>query len=750
MRQILQRGLMGGVLFFTWQNVSGAPGLELSLEQWFAPSPEGITIESPKQVQLNQVIRGVKTIHTNRETMESFKSLLREELKQEFPGIDTASLEPMLEALVEDDFYILPEIPENGYPKELQVLIRAWNADAKLSRYSSKAKNFLLALNKRKGLDHFKTAAAGLLPQPSHKEMRDLKRKQFLSFAPFARKSETSARFLYHSLTFKRTDAMDLVFKESTQFGDWLGAMIRGVNYVHLAWDKRGSGLACEVTEDGWKGFHHDLIQAQNAFREAEKARPGLPETATEMVRLALVHKVSEGYEYWISELLRREIDSPRGIAMDTWFSRPRWGGSINGMKELAYTLIRQHKPGSSMALQGLDRINKAFLETGFYDAFAMMQPKDFPYQEMCKAFETMHKDGYRSDRGTDLWMLESGVALMAGDYVRAKDCLGKALANDPDAKRYYRQEMEGNDTQSSMSWMDIPRWVNAFTGANKGDFQKVMEQILIGDRRQAEVILDRLLRSDKTSEAEKDVALNMWMRGRMTGNDCWLGHGNGTFTFQFFYGNWGASHDAKNLDTIRQFIEYSKLAGQLDKPGMTGSTPFLAFCGKTKQKPIILDMLLDAGVNPSARDTTYGRTCVWSAMIAYNPELLDAILSKGIDPNVFDKEGYTALSYVPCMEIPDELQLNFAKILLKHGAKVDLAQKGKNPPLTIAADCHRVPLIKLLIEAGANPDTRDINDINIMDYGLIHKYQPLIDYCRSIHLKAAKTPDPQEKKIAP
>ncbi len=40
-------------------------------------------------------------------------------------------------------------------------------------------------------------------------------------------------------------------------------------HYIDSAWALRGSGMAATVTEDGWKGFHTNLMEAKRLLEPA-------------------------------------------------------------------------------------------------------------------------------------------------------------------------------------------------------------------------------------------------------------------------------------------------------------------------------------------------------------------------------------------------------------------------------------------------------------------------------------------------
>ncbi|MEG1979272.1 MAG: ankyrin repeat domain-containing protein [Victivallaceae bacterium] len=114
-------------------------------------------------------------------------------------------------------------------------------------------------------------------------------------------------------------------------------------------------------------------------------------------------------------------------------------------------------------------------------------------------------------------------------------------------------------------------------------------------------------------------------------------------------------------------------------------------------------------------------------------------LLTLGADPNVTDEDGLTPLIYGVNSNRSNALAI--VEVLLEAGANINYKLPTVNPPLIQAADCHNMPMVKLLVAKQADVNLLDKDNLNIMDYGLIHKFQPLIDFCESINL-APNRPD--------
>ncbi|EXM19165.1 Ankyrin repeat [Fusarium oxysporum f. sp. vasinfectum] len=86
----------------------------------------------------------------------------------------------------------------------------------------------------------------------------------------------------------------------------------------------------------------------------------------------------------------------------------------------------------------------------------------------------------------------------------------------------------------------------------------------------------------------------------------------------------------------------------------------------------------------------------------ATSPEIISLLLGKGADPHAQDIEGYTALCWAA------ENPRDFAcRLLLEQGVKVDSVPLWgyESTPLTTAASMLHVGVVRILIEAGADPN---------------------------------------------
>ncbi|MFL6721434.1 MAG: ankyrin repeat domain-containing protein [Sphingomonas sp.] len=97
------------------------------------------------------------------------------------------------------------------------------------------------------------------------------------------------------------------------------------------------------------------------------------------------------------------------------------------------------------------------------------------------------------------------------------------------------------------------------------------------------------------------------------------------------------------------------------------------------------------------------GNTGLIIAVSRSDPTWTGFLLNKGADPNVAGKGGDTPLIAASRVGFEEA-----AEWLLALGAKVDGTNKMGETPLIIAVQQREVPMVRMLLNAGANPDRSD------------------------------------------
>lgn len=110
------------------------------------------------------------------------------------------------------------------------------------------------------------------------------------------------------------------------------------------------------------------------------------------------------------------------------------------------------------------------------------------------------------------------------------------------------------------------------------------------------------------------------------------------------------------------------------------------------------VELLLTKGADVNKENEEYGGNAVNDAVINRNPELVKLLLSHGANPNVIDKEGFSALQ-VAALGDPDDSKI--VSLLLDAGADIDYESKEHPKALLLATNKGNKASAALIREAG-------------------------------------------------
>ncbi|MCW7467870.1 ankyrin repeat domain-containing protein [Leptospira levettii] len=110
-----------------------------------------------------------------------------------------------------------------------------------------------------------------------------------------------------------------------------------------------------------------------------------------------------------------------------------------------------------------------------------------------------------------------------------------------------------------------------------------------------------------------------------------------------------------------------------------------------------------------------YGRTPLHNAIINQDYALVDFLINSETNINAQDDDGFTPLHFA-AMNLESEI----VEKLIKKNAKVDLLDCYNNTPLWRAVFNLKeadMKIIKLFLNAGANPNLKNKNNISPLDF---------------------------------
>src|SRR5579859_4460849 len=118
-----------------------------------------------------------------------------------------------------------------------------------------------------------------------------------------------------------------------------------------------------------------------------------------------------------------------------------------------------------------------------------------------------------------------------------------------------------------------------------------------------------------------------------------------------------------------------------------------------------VLKVLINAGADLDEREAHFRYTPLIRALYERNLEAFRILLKAGAAVN---KKG---LSRAPLHEAAKEGLVEFGKLCIAAGAKLELRDHSGNTPLMSAAGMGKLGMVKLLIKAGANPLALNVAD---------------------------------------
>jgi ankyrin repeat protein len=126
------------------------------------------------------------------------------------------------------------------------------------------------------------------------------------------------------------------------------------------------------------------------------------------------------------------------------------------------------------------------------------------------------------------------------------------------------------------------------------------------------------------------------------------------------------------------------------------------------------VDLFIKAGMNVNVRDKD-GNTALMLASITGDPAIVTLLIGKGADINARSTAGYTALMYVS-----SKGDTAMAKLLIKKGTDVNIRNNDGNTALMLASLNGNFETAKLLVESGADVNARNNKGSTALKYSFL------------------------------
>ncbi len=149
-----------------------------------------------------------------------------------------------------------------------------------------------------------------------------------------------------------------------------------------------------------------------------------------------------------------------------------------------------------------------------------------------------------------------------------------------------------------------------------------------------------------------------------------------------------------------------------------------------------VVEMLLKSGVDPNIQNE-YGNTALMWASVNNHKEIVEMLLKVGVDPNVQSNSGNTALYWAS-----QNGHKEIVEMLLNVGADPNVQKKSGYTALYWAATEGYKEIIEMLLDAGVDPNVRDKYGKTALHSASMHGHKEIVEML----LKAGANPNIQNK----
>jgi len=205
--------------------------------------------------------------------------------------------------------------------------------------------------------------------------------------------------------------------------------VIGGLAEIDDAWADRGSKVASEVTEEGWKGFNKHIAIGRKLFTEAWKLNPSYPEAPSGMITIAMAGADESEPRLWFDRTVAAQIDYGDAYYRYEYAILPRWGGSIKKLNDFGIECLKTKRYDTWVPWRYL-RILSVIRKESDEDKTCWTTPEAIKHLD--EMFDGYEKSGIYNRIDPNFFpSLRAATAWYCGRYDEAKklcDALGDKL----------------------------------------------------------------------------------------------------------------------------------------------------------------------------------------------------------------------------------------------------------------------------------------------------------------------------------
>ena len=704
-------------------------------------TPQDEAIEIPDVCEITDPIgenafKMLPSATTRRQQINQVKDLLFTELQSKYPQLRRQQCNDWLEMVADPDQQFPRQVNPADFPVEMADIITAWNNYPQQYREYGQV-DIINWINNNPNTNLPLLKALLFYNLVARSSLSDIYFHNAFRYALKAADAYPDNEFILH-LAYMNVDDIELnykyFFKNNQKIPAWFNKLMEARYNYFLGGEARGKGWASSVSEENFKIFHRKLKECEIVANQALELNPQSKDTYKLLLACSLLNNTEHPSEYYFQKLLLLQCDFYAVGSVYPFFHRPRWGGSIDGIIRFANLLAKYHQPDSEMICRALDALDIAMQDIDYLSAITLLQTRPELRQNLIAGINQMRRDNFtNANKMLTLDEAECAIEFFSGNYAKAGEIAKKIDIQDYNARRY------SNATSATypFSFIDVPMFARAFSGDNQKQFKRAIK---LGQSQQLpkmHQILRSIVYNPQARQDDRLTAMELFARTQNTSR------GQSYAFFPCNRGNLLTSSinnvHARSIYTkgdctlAKEFIDMATAVGTLNDRSSYSRQTFLHHIVQKGFNIEILEYCLKRGADTEISDY-HNKRPLYKACTLKNLPAVKLLLQYGADPNALNDVGYSALAMTACYGKEESLPIVDA--LLAAGA--DINQKpanGSSPALICAADNHNMLMVKYLISKGANKEIVDGHNINIMDYGIIHKYQPLIDFCESINL---------------